>query len=94
MTSHILNLPDRLKQEVEQLDQSQGISLDQFVLWAVTEKVGTLKASFSLIFLHFYTSFALCVSPMIVIYTCRPKPTLHLTENPSTNIAPNAQYPN
>ena len=49
MTSHILNLPDRLKQEVEQLAQSQGISLDQFVLWAVTEKVGTLKASFSLI---------------------------------------------
>ena len=49
MTSHILNLPDRLKQEVEQLAQSQGISLDQSVLWAVTEKVGTLKASFSLI---------------------------------------------
>ncbi len=49
MTAYALNLPDRLKQEVEQLAQSQGISLDQFVLWAVTEKVGTLKASFSLI---------------------------------------------
>jgi len=46
MTAYALNLPDRLKQEVEQLAQSQGISLDQFVLWAVTEKVGTLKASF------------------------------------------------
>ena len=49
MTAYALNLPDRLKQEIEQLAQSQGISLDQFVLWAVTEKVGTLKASFSLI---------------------------------------------
>jgi uncharacterized protein (DUF433 family) len=49
MTAYALNLPDRLKQEVEQLAQNQGISLDQFVLWAVTEKVGTLKASFSLI---------------------------------------------
>ena len=49
MTAYALNLPDRLKQEVEQLAQSQGISLDQFVLWAVTEKVGTLKASFPLI---------------------------------------------
>ncbi|GBO54596.1 hypothetical protein APA_2543 [Pseudanabaena sp. lw0831] len=49
MTAYTLNLPDRLKQEVEQLAQNQGISLDQFVLWAVTEKVGTLKASFSLI---------------------------------------------
>jgi uncharacterized protein (DUF433 family) len=49
MKAYALNLPDRLKQEVEQLAQNQGISLDQFVLWAVTEKVGTLKASFSLI---------------------------------------------
>ena len=49
MTAYALNLPDRLKQEVEQLAESQGISLDQFVLWAVTEKVSILKASFSLI---------------------------------------------
>jgi len=45
MTAYALNLPDRLKHEVEQLAESQGISLDQFVLWAVTEKVSTLKAS-------------------------------------------------
>ena len=45
MTAYALNLPDRLKREVEQLAESQGISLDQFVLWAVTEKVSTLKAS-------------------------------------------------
>jgi uncharacterized protein (DUF433 family) len=47
--TYALNLPDHLKQEAEQLAQTQGISLDQFVLWAVTEKVGTLKASLSLI---------------------------------------------
>lgn len=46
MTAHALNLPDQLQQEVEQLAQSQGISLDQFILWAVSEKVSTLKASF------------------------------------------------
>jgi uncharacterized protein (DUF433 family) len=46
MTTYALNLPDQLKHEVEQLAQSQGISLDQFILWAVTEKVSTLKASF------------------------------------------------
>ncbi len=49
MTAYALNLPDRLKHEVEQLAESQGISLDQFVLWAVTEKVSTLKASLSYI---------------------------------------------
>jgi uncharacterized protein (DUF433 family) len=46
MTAYALNLPDQLKYEIEQLAQSQGISLDQFILWAVTEKVSTLKASF------------------------------------------------
>jgi uncharacterized protein (DUF433 family) len=46
MTAHALNLPNQLQQEVEQLAQSQGISLDQFILWAVTEKVSSLKASF------------------------------------------------
>ncbi len=49
MTAYALKLPDRLKHEVEQLADSQGISLEQFVLWAVTEKVSTLKASMSLI---------------------------------------------
>ncbi|BAY13254.1 DUF433 domain-containing protein [Calothrix sp. NIES-2098] len=46
MTAYALNLPDQLKHEIEQLAQIQGISLDQFILWAVTEKVSTLKASF------------------------------------------------
>lgn len=47
MTAYTLNLPEQLKHEIEQLVQIQGISLDQFILWAVTEKVSTLKASFS-----------------------------------------------
>ncbi|MBW4557001.1 MAG: DUF433 domain-containing protein [Trichormus sp. ATA11-4-KO1] len=46
MTAYALNLPEQLKHEIEQLAQSQGMSLDQFILWAVTEKVSTLKASF------------------------------------------------
>jgi uncharacterized protein (DUF433 family) len=46
MTALALNLPNQLQQEVEELAQSQGISLDQFILWAVTEKVSSLKASF------------------------------------------------
>ncbi|WP_414566961.1 DUF433 domain-containing protein [Nostoc sp. CCY 9925] len=46
MTVYALNLPDQLKHEVEQLAQSQGVTFDQFILWAVTEKVSTLKASF------------------------------------------------
>jgi hypothetical protein len=31
---------------------------------------------------------------LIILYTDRSKPPLHLTENSSTDIAPNAQYPN
>ncbi|MEA5568875.1 DUF433 domain-containing protein [Anabaena sp. UHCC 0399] len=46
MTAYALNLPDQLKLEIEQLAHSQGVSLDQFILWALTEKVSTLKASF------------------------------------------------
>ena len=38
-----LNLPARLKQEAEEWAIRQGISLDQFVVWAVAEKVGGLK---------------------------------------------------
>ncbi|CAN1213592.1 DUF433 domain-containing protein [Tumidithrix helvetica PCC 7403] len=47
MTAYTLNLPEQLKQEVEQLAQSQSISLDQFILLAVSEKVSSLKDSFS-----------------------------------------------
>jgi uncharacterized protein (DUF433 family) len=39
----LMNLPQQLQQDAAQFAQQQGISLEQFVLWAVTEKVGALK---------------------------------------------------
>ena len=41
-TTH-LNLPFHLKAEAEEWAVRQGISLDEFVVWAVAEKVGELK---------------------------------------------------
>jgi uncharacterized protein (DUF433 family) len=38
-----LNLPTELKQEAEKLAAEQGVSLNQFILWAVSEKVGSLS---------------------------------------------------
>jgi len=45
MARYPLNLPAKLKQEAEQWATSQGVSLNQFILWSVAEKVGTLKQS-------------------------------------------------
>ena len=42
-----LSLPTQLKQDAETLADSQGISLNQFVLWAVAEKVGDLRSQVS-----------------------------------------------
>lgn len=42
MARYPLNLPQQLKQEAEVLAQQQGISLNQFILWATAEKVGAL----------------------------------------------------
>jgi uncharacterized protein (DUF433 family) len=38
-----LNLPRQLQQEAEHWAATQGISLDQFILWAIAEKVGEFK---------------------------------------------------
>lgn len=43
MARYPLNLPTQLKQEAEQYAGAQGVSLNQFILWAVSEKVGSLK---------------------------------------------------
>jgi len=43
MARYSLNLPIRLKQEAEELAAAQGVSLNQFIHWAVAEKVGALK---------------------------------------------------
>ncbi|UBF24234.1 DUF433 domain-containing protein [Kovacikia minuta CCNUW1] len=41
-----MNLPSQLQKEAEKWAQQQGISLDEFILWAVAEKVGALSQQF------------------------------------------------
>ena len=43
MARYSLNLPSQLKQEAEKWAANQGVSLNQFILWAVAEKVGALS---------------------------------------------------
>src|SRR6266567_5741121 len=42
MSRYALSLPQQLKQKAEALARQQGVSLNQFILWAVAEKVGSL----------------------------------------------------
>ena len=42
MTRYALNLPNTLKRDAERLAKEQGVSLNQFILWSVAEKVGQL----------------------------------------------------
>jgi hypothetical protein len=42
MTRYALNLPNELKRDAERLAREQGVSLNQFILWSVAEKVGGL----------------------------------------------------
>ncbi len=44
MARYALNLPTELKLQAERLAEEQGISLNQFILWAVAEKVGELRS--------------------------------------------------
>ena len=43
MARYPLNLPEQLKREAEQWATDQGVSLNQFIMWAVAEKVGALR---------------------------------------------------
>jgi uncharacterized protein (DUF433 family) len=43
MTSFPVNLPTQLQQEAQRWAANQGISLEQFIIWAIAEKVGTLS---------------------------------------------------
>jgi uncharacterized protein (DUF433 family) len=43
MAQYPVSLPAQLRQEAEQIADRQGISLEQFILWAVAEKVGELR---------------------------------------------------
>ena len=45
MARYPLNLPIQLKQDAENWAAHQGISLNQFIMWAVAEKVGLLSHS-------------------------------------------------
>src|SRR5665648_119387 len=45
MTRYALNLPVNLKSEAEELASQQGISLNQFIMWSVSEKVASLRQS-------------------------------------------------
>lgn len=44
MARYSLNLPTQLKQQTETYAKQQGVSLNQFILWAVSEKVGGLES--------------------------------------------------
>lgn len=43
MARYSLNLPAQLKSEAERWASEQGVSLNQFIMWAVAEKVGALN---------------------------------------------------
>ena len=43
MSRYPLNLPVQLKKEAEDFANQQGISLNQFIMWSVAEKVGALN---------------------------------------------------
>ena len=41
---YAVKLPITLKKEAERLAKQQGVSLNQFILWSVSEKISELKA--------------------------------------------------
>ena len=43
MARYPLNLPAVLKEDAERYAAEQGVSLNQFILWAVSEKIGSLQ---------------------------------------------------
>ena len=47
MVPNSINLPLHLQQEAEQWAANQGIPVEQFILWAVAEKVAALKYQFN-----------------------------------------------
>jgi uncharacterized protein (DUF433 family) len=44
MSRYALSLPIQLKKEAEEWAAKQGISLNQFILWSVAEKLGSLRS--------------------------------------------------
>ena len=72
MARYSLNLPQQLKQDAEHWAAQQGVSLNQFVLWAVAEKVGACKQqlddpAYALIT---YRRYSRRVTPLLVDRCC------------------------
>lgn len=44
MTRYALNLPVDLKREAEEMAKKQGVSLNQFIMWSVAEKVTSMRS--------------------------------------------------
>lgn len=44
MARYALSLPAQLKRDAEEIAAEQGVSLNQFIVWAVAEKVGSLAS--------------------------------------------------
>lgn len=44
MTRYPLNLPADLKEEAREMAARQGVSLNQFIMWSVSEKVASLRS--------------------------------------------------
>jgi uncharacterized protein (DUF433 family) len=44
MSRYALSLPIQLKKEAEEAAARQGISLNQFILWSLAEKLGMLRS--------------------------------------------------
>lgn len=44
MTRYALNLPVDLKREAEEMAKKQGVSLNQFIMWSVAEKVTAMRS--------------------------------------------------
>ncbi len=47
MATYPVNLPLQLQQEALQWATNQGVALDDFILWAVAEKIAELKHQFT-----------------------------------------------
>lgn len=48
MTNYSLKLPIQLQKKAEKFATDQGVSLNEFILWAVAEKVGELSQQFDI----------------------------------------------
>lgn len=48
--NYSVNLPNQLQREAEQWAATQGVPLDQFILWVVAQKVASLRHELNVTF--------------------------------------------